>query len=152
MWEAEKEVAALEAKLKEAKERLRKYSEETIPNTLEDMGLEEVTVTGGLKVKIRTSVHASPKKENREAVYDWLEKHGHGGLIKRHAIFTVGRDNERQAKSWIKRIKAFPGLFERKVESATLRSFVNQSIEEGTEIPMELFGAYTRRVAEVKSG
>lgn len=151
LWDAEKEVARLDEELKAAKELARRIAEQQIPATLEDMGLEEVTVTGGLKVKIKQSVHASPKADNREKVYDWLEEHGHGGLIKRQGVFTVGRDNEKKAKRWIKSIKSFPGRYERKVEPSTLRSFVNQCLQDGTEIPMDLFGAYTRRIAEVKS-
>lgn len=147
--EAEKIVAFLEAELKEAKKKVRHIAEEVIPATLEDMGLEEVTVKGGLKVKVKQLVYASPRKENREKVYDWLEEHGHGGLIKRHGIFTVGRENEKKAKAWIKRIKSFPGRFERKVEPSTLSAFVRQELESGTEIPMDLFGAHPKRVAKV---
>lgn len=152
LWKAEKTVARLEEELKAAKQVLRNISEMTLPATLEDMGLEEVTVSGGIRVAIKESVHASPKADRRDEMYDWLEENGHGGLIKRTGTFSIGIGQERKAKAWIKKIKAYPGRFERKVEPSTLRSFVNEQLKAGVEIPMELFGAYTRRVAQVKSG
>lgn len=151
LWEAEKHVADLEEQLKKAKAEVRAISEQQIPSTLEDMGLEEATVTGGLKVMIKESVHASPKADRRDELYDWLEEHGHGGLIKRTGVFQTGRDNEKKFKRWIKSIKTYPGQFNRKVEPSTLRSFVNEQLKEGTEIPMDLFGAYTIRKAQVES-
>lgn len=154
LWEAEQHVSELEDELKAAKSRVRNISEQQIPSTFEDMGLDdESTVSvGGVKVTIRQSVHASPKAEDRAAVYDWLEEHGHGGLIKRTGIFKTGRDNEEKFKRWISSIKTYPGEFNRKVEPATLKAFVNEQLAAGVEIPMELFGAYTRRTAKVKSG
>lgn len=153
LWEIEKEIADLEEQLKKAKERHRKMAEHTIPATFEDMGLDDDSVikVGGVQITIKQSVHASPKAANREDVYDWLERHGHGGLIKRTGVFRTGRDNEKKFRRWIKSIKTYDGTFERKVEPATLRSFVKEQLAQGNEIPMDLFGAYTRRVATVKA-
>lgn len=149
LYEAEVRVAELETELKEAKQIVRNISEEQIPSTLEDMGLEEAVVDGGLKISIKETTHASPKADNRETVYNWLEEHGYGGLIKRNAIFRIGRDKEDEARALVASVKDFPGSFERKVEPATLKKFVNDALAEGVEVPMELFGAYTRRVAKV---
>jgi len=153
MWEAEKEVARLDQELKDAKAVLTRIGEEQIPKTFEDMGLDDDSVVSvsGVKVSIKQSVHASPKAARRDEMYDWLEENGHGGLIKRTGVFKTGKDQEKKFKRWIKSIKTYPGNFERKVESATLRAFVNDQLKQGTEIPMDLFGAYTRRVAEIKS-
>jgi len=153
LWEAEKEAARLEEELKEAKAKVRRIAEEQIPKTFEDMGMDDESVVsvGGIKVSIKQSVHASPKAARRDEMYDWLEEHGHGGLIKRTGVFKTGKDQEKKFKRWIKSIKTYPGMFERKVESATLRAFVNDQLKQGTEIPMDLFGAYTRRIAEIKS-
>jgi len=147
----DEEIDRLEAELKTAKERRTKLVELTIPATFEDMGLDDDSVikVDGKAVTIITSTFASPKAADREKVYDWLEEHGHGGLIKRTGIFQTGRDNEKKFKSWIDSIKTYPGTFSRKVEPTTLKAFVNEQLKAGTEIPMDLFGAYTKRVAKV---
>lgn len=151
LWEAQKEAERLETELKAANARVRMISEETIPATLEDMGLDEVVVKGGLKVTVKTKTFTSPKADRKDELYDWLEQHGYGGIIKRQAVFHVGRDNEKEAKAWIKTIKKFPGSFERDVHSSTLKSFVTGAEKEGVEIPQELFGVRKLKVAEVKS-
>ncbi len=145
------EIERLEAELKAAKERRTKLVETVIPATFEDMGLDDESVmkVDGKGVTIQTVTYASPKAADREKVYDWLEEHGHGGLIKRTGVFKTGRDNEKKFKAWIKSIKTYPGDFQRKVEPATLKAFVNEQLKAGTEIPMTLFGAYTKRVAKV---
>ena len=149
LYEAEADVARLDDELKAAKKRVVNISEEQLPEMLQDMGLEEGTVEGGLSIAIEEKVHASPKKDNREKVYDWLEEHGHGGLVKRTGVFTVGRNEEKKFRRWLKSIKTYAGVFQRKVEPATLTKFVNDQLKAGTDIPMELFGAYTRRAAKV---
>lgn len=148
---AEHEIVDLEVKLAEAKAKFTRLAEQVIPATMEDMGQTKASLVSGVTVEVTRKVFASPPKAKREDMYDWLERNGHGGLIKRQGIFTVGRDNEAKAKRWIKSIKSFPGRFERKVEPQTLRAFVSNALDEGLEIPMETFGAYTKRIAVVKS-
>lgn len=151
--EAEKEVIRLDEELKKAKERVKNISEHVIPSTFEEMEIDDESkiVVDGFSVTIKQTIHATPKAARREEMYAWLEERGHGGLIKRKAIFDLGRMPAEEAQEWIDGIEDQRGKFERKVEPMTLKSFVKDQIEEGTEIPMDLFGAYTRRVAEVKS-
>lgn len=149
--DAEALVADLEADLKEAKNTVLRYLEELIPDTLEDMGLEEAVVDGGLKVSVKSKVHASPRAGNRDAVYDWLEENNHGGIVKRKGIIDFGKTSEEDARATLERVEGFRSEFQRKVEPATLTKFVADMLEQGVEIPLDLFGAYTRRVATVKT-
>ena len=151
LFAAEHKVVSLELELSKAKEEYNRLAEHVIPNTMEDLGQSHAKLLNGVTIEIKQKVFASPPKNKREDCYDWLERNGHGGLIKRQGIFAVGKDNEAKAKRWIKSIKSFPGRFERKVEPQTLRAFVTNALEEGLEIPMQTFGAYTKRVAIVKS-
>lgn len=150
--EEDEAIAKLEEDLKQAKARRVKLVENIIPETFADMGLDDDSVikVDGKAVTIKTTVYASPKAENRGKVYDWLEENGHGGLIKRTAIFKTGRDNEAKFRRWIKSITTYDGEFAKSVAPATLKAFVNEQLQAGTEIPMDLFGAYTRRIATVK--
>lgn len=148
----DKIIAQLEEDLKAAKARRVKLVENVIPETFADMGLDDDSVikVDGKAVTIKTTVYASPKAADREKVYAWLEENGHGGIIKRTAVFKTGRDNEKKFRRWIKSISTYDGEFLKSVAPATLKAFVNEQLQAGTEIPMELLGAYTRRIATVK--
>lgn len=148
----DKEIERIEEELKAAKARRTKLVEQIIPQTFEDMGLDDDSVikVDGKAVTIKTTIYASPKAADREQVYDWLEENGHGGLIKRTGVFETGRDNEAKFRRWINSIKTYPGEFKRTVAPQTLKAFVSEQLDAGEDIPMELFGAYTRRVATVK--
>lgn len=150
----DQEIARLEAALKEAKDRRTKLVEMVIPETFADMGLDDDSVikVNGKGVTIKEHVFASPKAADKPKVYDWLEEHGHGGLIKRVVTVPFGRGKEEQEAAE-KLVADYPdhnGVFERKVAPQTLRSFVTQELANGTDIPMELFNVTTKRVAQVK--
>ena len=156
LWAAEKKVEELEENLKEAKAEVRKIGEQKIPKVFEDMEIDDESVVrvNGVGVTIKTNVTATPKKENRDGVYDWLEEHGHGGIVKRKALFDLGRMKPEEAAEFLQGVEnatSRSGKFERKVEPATLKSFVNKGLAEGVEIPMEMFGVYVKRVADIKS-
>jgi hypothetical protein len=150
---ADEEVERLEEELKKAKAAARELREVKIPERMEDMEVEELTTKSGVKVKIEEKVSASPKKDDRESAWDWLEDNGHGALVKRQAIFAFGKgeDEEKAAREMIAGASR-PGRFERGVHPSTLSSWVREQLEEGTEIPMELLGVRRVRRAKTTTG
>ena len=151
---ADQEIERLEKALEEAKKHRTNLVEMVIPQTFADMGLDDDSVmkVNGKPVTIETHVFASPSKANKPKVYDWLEEHGHEGLIKR--IVTVpfgrGKEEEEMAEAIVKAYQDHNATFERTVAPQTLRAFVKEELAKGTDIPMELFNVTTKRVAKVK--
>lgn len=153
MHDAEIAAEEAEAELTKRKETVRQYAEVQIPELMASMGVAEITTSGGLKVKVRRSYSAAPLVENREAAYDWLEKNGHGGLVKRsiEVGFSV-----KEGEVAMELMGELQGRFEnvkggRKVEPASLRAWAKQQFETGVEFPRELFNARAFDKAEIKS-
>ena len=151
LLEAQAKEARLELELKDAQAATRRIAEETLPATLEDLGIEdEVTVRGGIKLKINEKTFITPKKSEKPKLYDWLEKNGHGGMIKRKVVFDVGKDKEEEAKKLVEDTPQFHGSFERDVHHQTLLAFVNGALRDGNDLPIDLLGLHQKKVVEVK--
>ncbi len=91
---------------------------------------------------------------SREEAMELLREHTrNGNLIKHNVTISFDRGEDSQAQATIKALEA-EGLRvknERKVESSTLRKFVGDRLEEGADIPMDLFGAAQFRKASIVS-
>ena len=148
----EMEVARLEGLLKDTQERLRDVAERQIPDLMDEIGLDTITTSAGLKVSVKTTLRASVPVAQRDTAWDWLDAHGHGGMIKRSVQVAFNRDQESAADELVDGLRSkFPNVkTERKVEPSTLKAFIREQLEEGNEVPMELFGAFEQRRAKIE--
>ena len=80
-----------------------------IPDLMEEQGVGTVTFKGVGRVQLAGDLNVSIPADKREEAYDWLEKHGHGDIIK-------------------------PG-----VHPSTLKGFVKEALREGEELPEDIF-------------
>jgi hypothetical protein len=150
---AEADVFVAEAALKKAQESRRLLSEKMIPDCMEEMGLKEFTTNSGTKVIVEKNIHASIGNRKAEA-FTWLITHGHGGMIKHSVEIAFNREQTDQAKAVFAELltKDSAGVRQNlKVEPATLTSWVKSQLEEGNDIPHDIFGIFEQKIAEVKS-
>lgn len=151
--EAEAEVKRLEADLVKAKERHRTISEQELPALMDQLGMEEFKTRSGFTIKVNEIIRASIPKARAEEAFEWLDEHGHASIVKRSFTVSFGRDEERWARKFatdLRRRKRELNVADgKKVESSTLRAFVKNQLEEGVDIPMELFGVYRQRIAKI---
>lgn len=151
--EAEREVARAEATLAEAQEKLREVSEKAIPDLMERLGLEKFTTTSGFTVDIKEILRTSITKANADAAHNWLDEHGHGSIVKRLFAITFGKDEEKWAAKFqrdlAQRKKPVNAVISRSVHPSTLKSFVKTSLEEGEDIPLDLFSVHRQRVSKI---
>lgn len=149
--EADAQVSECERALKQAQDRQRAISERDLPELMDELGLTSFETKSGLKVNVAEKIRVSVPAAKRDAAYDWLEKHGHSALIKRQVSVAFNRDQNEDAQRLLDEIRPrFPDCkSERTVHPSTMRSFVISSINEGDEIPLDLFGVYRQRIAEV---
>ena len=147
------EVAALEAQLATAKDKLRGISERELPELMDTLGMEEFKTSSGLKISIKEIIRASIPKARKDEAFTWLDEHGHASIVKRSFAVSFGRDEEKWARKFatdLRRRKRELSVEDiKKVESATLRAFVTNQLEDGADIPLELFGVFRQRVAKI---
>lgn len=152
MFTAQVEVELKEAELKSAQERLKAVSEKSIPELMEKIGVQEFKTKSGIKLEIKDSIKTHISEENQNEAFKWLEDNKNGGLIKRTVMVAFTREQQTEAKKLEKELvkKGFQTVKTvRKVEPATLTSFVKKRLEAGEEVPMKLFGVYQYKVARI---
>ena len=152
----EKEVADLEASLKEAKEKLRRVQEEDLPAAMAQAGVKSITLPSGESVLIKEDIAASiPKDERYHDAIDWLKEHGFGDVIKNEFKVNFGKGEEDRAQQfaqWLGRNglgNAYSSSIS--VHPGTLKALIKEQLGLGTvDVPMELFGVFTITKAQVK--
>jgi hypothetical protein len=150
---AQEEVERLEALLDEAKKNLQRISEHEIPKLMD--GIEgKLNLPDGRVITIAEKIRASITSEKKPIAMKWLDDNDHGGLIKRRFIIEFGRDQEKWAKEFEAQLaKSKTPLNvkqERNVHWQTLDAFVREQLENGAELPLDLFGVFRQRFAKIK--
>lgn len=150
---AEAAVESAEAALKLAKERLRDVAERRLPDTMIEMGFKKFETASGQKVQIKETLRGSISDGRRDPAIKWLEENGAGNLVKREFVIQFNKDEEAWAKKFEadlnKRKKQVRSSIQRNVHTGSVLSYLGELIERGKEVPLELFGAWTQKVAKI---
>lgn len=145
--------AELEKAIEESKLSSKKLSEEEIPALLGKLGLQEIKLSSGERIKL-TSVYGGTITEERATeALGWLRNNGQSALIKNIITTSFGMGEDKLAAK-VKVTLTEKGIpFESKegVHWQTLKSFVKGQYEAGMPFPEALFGAFTKTIAEVKT-
>ena len=76
-----------------------------LPEMMEEMGVSSLNITGLGRLELRHDASCSIPKENKGAVYDWVESNGYADLI----VGTINSSTfKAQVKKWIKDGEDFP--------------------------------------------
>lgn len=116
----------LKESLKEQQGRYDQLRKTLIPEEMQRVGLVNAagkgkfTLSSGATISLRGDLFCGYKKEDEEAVFEWLSENGHGRLIK-------------------------PG-----VHHTTLRAFAKEQMEEGKELPKDLFNVHPFSTATLR--
>lgn len=148
----ENQVEYLEEELKAAKERLRKTSDNDLPNAMAEIGMSSFVLTNGHKITIKEEVYASIPKEEQERAFTWLRNHEFGALIKNQIIaeFGKGEDAEAHKAALMLAEHGWKPTQKESVHPMTLKAFIREQLSEGHEVPLDFFGATVVSRAVVK--
>lgn len=145
-------VAAAEVALEQAKKTQKDLAEHKLPDLMDKMGLEKFTSTSGFQIEVKKAMRTSVPEGRRPEAWAWLDKNGHGGLLKRLLSVAFNRDQQADADKLLATLRAkFPATKQELwVEPPTLTAFVKEQVKSGADIPLDLFGAWEQRIAKVK--
>ena len=154
--ELELEVARLQQQLQLKQDQLKLHQEKILPEAMLELGLSTFGTPSGLQVSLEESIHASIPKKFQDDAFTWLDENNESGMIKRSFEIKFNKDEEKLANKFVadlnKRKTRLRVDMKKKVEPMTLKAWVTRSLEEGREIPLELFGVFRRKVSRVKVG
>ncbi len=144
LLETQNEIAKLEDRLKTFKTTETTLSEQTIPNLMQQAGVSLIKLKDGSSVEIKPFYAARIPSSKIEEAFEWLRTNGHGDLIKNNVMLTFGRKQDNEAKSLVAELreKGHNVKQAEKVEPMTLKAFVKEQIQDGKNVPSDLFGVY----------
>jgi len=151
LQEADLEVAKAEEALRKAKKVQTDLAEHQIPEKMDEIGMDNFTTKSGFQISVKETIRASIPAARKAEAFQWLEEHGHGGLIKRTVVVGFDRDEEEKATELRAGLEAeFENVkTDKKVEPSTLRAFIAERLKLEEDIPLPLFGAFRQRKAKV---
>jgi hypothetical protein len=148
---AKAQVEDAENALKLAKDQMVQIAEYDLPEAMAAVGMGEVRLSDGTRVSVSDNIFARITDANQQAAFEWLNEHGHGNLIKREFKIGFGRDQEQWAADFETVLGTQGVSYDRKqtVHPSTLKSFVKGQLEDGVEIPEDVFGVHRKSVAKL---
>jgi len=151
LFDAESDVVAKQAEVDAAKAKVASISERRIPELMDHLGLELFKTSSGLKVTVKTKLHARQLTQKHCAALQWLRDNGEGGLIKTIVGIPFTQGSESDADALVDQLagEGFVATKEMKVNAASLSATLRSKMEEGVEVDLELMGGHQQRVAKV---
>ena len=140
----EDEIKTDEESLKKKKKEIERISGEVIPTMLSEMGLSSLKLADGSAVDVKPYYAANISIANREAAYSWVRSTGLGDIIKNDITVSFGRDEDNKAAEYanLARGQGFEPTQKLKVEPMTLKALVRERVENGLEMPVDIFNVF----------
>jgi hypothetical protein len=140
----EDQVKTDEQALKNKQREVERISGEIIPTLLSEMGLSSIKLADGSAVDVKPYYAASISIKNREAAYNWLRENGLGDIIKNEVSVSFGKNEDNKAAEYanLAQSRGFQPTQKMKVEPMTLKALVRERIENGKDMPMDIFNVF----------
>ena len=140
----EDQVKTDEQALKNKQREVERISGEIIPTLLSEMGLSSIKLADGSAVDVKPYYAASISIKNREAAYNWLRENGLGDIIKNEVSVSFGKNEDNKAAAYanLAQSQGFQPTQKMKVEPMTLKALVRERIENGKDMPMDIFNVF----------
>jgi len=150
----EQRVEDLETELKRAQQDLAKVAGELLPEALAEHGLSELKMADGSKITVSQVVQAHISKDKQEDAFDWLRENDFDDLIKNVVSLEFGKGEDNQARDVMEALtnRGYWPQNKQSVHPSTLKAFVKEQLEKGSEIPSDLFGIFIGKKAVIKKG
>jgi len=141
-----------EENLKSTKKEFDHLSGEVIPTMMGEMGLSHLKLMDGSSVDVKPNYSASITIANRDAAFKWLRDNNLGDIIKNEISVSFGRNEDNKAAEYavLAEERGYQPTQKLKVEPMTLKALVRERIENGKELPTELFNVFVGNKTTIK--
>ena len=148
----DQQVALLEKNLKQKKKDFEYLSGEVIPTMMAEMGLSQLKLMDGSSVDVKPNYSANITIANRDAAFNWLRTNGLGDIIKNEISVSFGRNEDNKAADYaaLASERGYQPTQKLKVEPMTLKALVRERIENGKEMPTDLFNVFVGNKTTIK--
>ena len=144
----EDEISSLEDQLKTKKAEADRISSEVIPELLKEQGLNEIKLSDGSAVTVKTEYRATiPKDEaRRESCLQWLRDQGLGDIIKNNVIVSFGKGEDDKAEQMLNLAADHGFNPQQKSDVAwnTLTALYQERVQAGLDMPSDSFSLWIK--------
>jgi len=153
MHDLDKKIAEQELKLKKLYSVRNQIAEEQLPELFNEVGMSELKTRSGLPLKLKNKVFTNISKDRKPKAIAWLDKNGQGGMVKRCVIIDFDKTQTEKVQALLRLIgKGWPNnRVELDVHASTVKAFVKRRLEDGEELPLDIFGVHCVDVVEISS-
>lgn len=144
-------IAEFEQAAKHAKEEYLRITRELIPAEMIEMGMDRVDVDGNT-VSLSQFVYASIPEARKQEAFNFLRSIGEDDIIKNEVKVSFGRGQDNQAGAFFDDCMK-QGLDpdqRQSVHPSTLKAWIKDKLGSGTELDLDMFGAYVGTEAKIK--
>ena len=148
----QQEIETQEDALKQKKKNFEHLSAEVIPTMMAEMGLSHLKLMDGSSVDVKPNYSASITIANKDAAFQWLRDNNLGDIIKNEISVSFGRNEDLKAADYanLASERGYQPTQKLKVEPMTLKALVRERLENGKEMPTELFNVFVGNKTTIK--
>ena len=148
----QQEIEKQEDALKQKKKNFEHLSAEVIPTMMAEMGLSHLKLMDGSSVDVKPNYSASITIANKDAAFQWLRDNNLGDIIKNEISVSFGRNEDNKAADYasLASERGYQPTQKLKVEPMALKALVRERIENGKEMPTELFNVFVGNKTTIK--
>ena len=138
------QIEYVEERLKKLKNQSKDLEERIIPEMMQEAGVSLLKLKDGSTVEVKPFYAAKIPESRVDEAFGWLRTKGFEDLIKNTVTASFNRGQDNQVSELIKVCEehGFNYNKKEKVEPMTLKAFVREQVENGKELPFDLFGVY----------
>ena len=153
LLDLQEQARRIEDNLKSKNDEIRVLSEQEIPNLMQEAGVSEFKLADGSSVSVKPFYAAKIPVSKTDEAFQWLTGNGYGDLIKNTVSLNFGKSEDNLANSLVEDLKSKGHNVsqKKKVEPQTLKAFVKEAIQNGQNVPMDLFGIYISNKTTIKT-
>lgn len=149
----ESEVVKLEEQLKQKQEQLRKQSQEIVPSMMAELEINNFELADGYRISIQDKVQAKIPEKFFGEVVEWLRANEFDGILKSKVVVDFGKGEDLLMQEICEQLYLLGVIpqIKQDIHHMTLKAFVREQIEAGSDIPLEKFGAYVIKESVITS-
>ena len=170
MFNLQKEINELNDLLKQKKQSLMKLAEQDLPDLMQELNVKDFTLNNGAKCEIEDITSGSipstgaiirAKGDDRNELeirqqrcFDWLRANNAGSLIKSNVEVQFGKDEDKACNDFTNELRERNMFYSRatSVHHKSLNSLIRERLEQGKDVPHDLFKLYVGRRAKLTGG
>ena len=136
------------------KKALYKVTDEDLPEALEKLNLQKITLKDGSEISVKSVYGASIPKDKQDEAYEWIREIGDGDIIKNNITVTFGKGEDQDAQAFILVCgdQGFNPQQKEKIEPMTLKAWFREKVEAGDPVRLDLVGGFIGQRAIIKRG